>query len=311
MKESSVKRKRILVCGATGFIGTRLCSFILESGHECIAFSRRPQEARNILPPGVEIHRWNATKELPPKQIIETVDAIVNLIGAPIFTYLTEKKKKEILSSRVDSTANLVRAMGGCVNAPEVYIGGSAVGYYGDKGEAEVTEDSLPGDDFLARVCVAWEEEAKKAAKHGVRVVCIRTSPVLGRGGGLLSAMSGAFRLGLGGPLGSGRQWMPWIHMEDEVGIILHAIENQDVSGPINAVSPHRVRNAEFTKTLGKVLNRPTFLRIPAFALKLLLGDLGKAMLASQRVSCKKIVDSGYSYKFPDLENSLRECLQA
>ncbi len=310
MKTGKGQRKKILICGATGFIGSRLCSHILESGHDCFAFSRNPEKARGILPAGVEIFPWIATEEIPSKQILNSVDAIVNLIGAPIFTYLTGKKKREIVASRVKSTANLVRGIAACSEPPEVYVGGSAVGYYGDKGEEEVSESAPPGDDFLAKVCVLWEQEAQKAGQYGVRVVCIRTSPVLGKGGGMLAAMSGAFRFGLGGPLGSGKQWMPWIHMEDEVGIILHCILNNGVKGPVNAVSPHQVRNEEFTETLGKVLHRPAFLRVPAFVLKGLLGDLGKAMLASQRVSCRKIMNAGYKFRFVRLEDALRECLK-
>ncbi|HEC32332.1 MAG: TIGR01777 family protein [Deltaproteobacteria bacterium] len=301
--------KKILVCGATGFIGTQLCASIIKSGHECYVFSRDPNRARNMLPSPVKIFKWNATEEVPMKQILEEVDAIVNLIGAPIFTYLTGKKKREIFDSRIKSTSNLVTGISACDNPPGVFIGGSAVGYYGDKGEVEIDENASPGDDFLAQVCVALEEEARKAESYDVRVVCVRTSPVLGRGGGMLKTMIRPFRLGLGGPLGSGQQWMPWIHMEDEVGIILFSIENEKIVGPVNAVAPHQVRNIEFTKTLGKVLKCPAFMKVPAFVLKTLLGELGKAMLASQKVSCRKILQSGYRYRFTRLEDALRACL--
>ena len=310
MNSSTGKVKKILVCGATGFIGTRLCEFIIRSGHECYVFSRNPERARNVLPFAVQISKWNATEEIPPKQILEKVDAIVNLIGAPIFTFLTEKKKKEILESRVKSTSNLVKGIAGCEHPPDVYVGGSAVGYYGDKGEHEIHESDPPGDDFLARVCVKWEREAKAAENYGVRVVCIRTSPVLGKSGGMLGKMLPSFRIGLGGPLGDGRQWMPWIHMDDEVGIILFLIENEKISGPVNAVAPQQVRNIEFTRTLGKVLRRPAFMKVPRFVLRTFLGELGKAMLASQKVSCNKILENGYRYRYPQLEEALRACLQ-
>ncbi len=309
MNNRTSDTKKILVCGATGFIGRQLCSSIVEAGHACYVFSRDPEKASHVLPSSVEVFPWKATIEIPSKQIIDKVDAIVNLVGAPIFTFWTEKKKKEIFDSRIKSTVNLVKGMAIADNRPEVFICGSAVGYYGDKGEVDVTEDDSPGDDFLASLCVAWETEAKRAEKYGVRVVCIRTSPVLGRDGGMLKPMAGAFRLGLGGPLGSGKQWMPWIHMEDEVGIILSSIMNKDLSGPINAAAPHQVRNIEFSRTLGRVLKRPAFMKVPAFVLKTLLGDFGDAMLASQKISCKKILDSGYVFSFPRLDEALEACL--
>ncbi len=309
MGEKQPCSKKILVCGATGFIGKKLCSLIIKSGHECYVFSRNPSGAEKILPSAVKIFPWHATKELPSSQILEKVDAIVNLIGAPIFTYWTRKKKEEIVESRIKSTENLVKGISACNRPPEVYVGASAVGYYGDKGEEELSEDSPPGSDFLAQLCVAWEREARRAREYGVRVVCIRTSPVLGRNGGMLEIMLRPFRFGLGGPLSDGKQWMPWIHLEDEVGIILMTIENVKISGPVNAVAPHQVRNIEFTKTLGKLLRRPTFMRVPRFVLKVLLKELGEAMLASQKVSCRKVLETGYRYRFPRLEEALRECL--
>ncbi len=301
---------KIAVCGATGFIGSRLCSRILGKGHLCYVLSRSPERARSILPDVTEIFKWEATSELLPREITDDVDAVVNLIGEPIIGYWTKEKKKKILLSRTKSTSNIVLGMGLSSTPPEVFVCGSAVGYYGNRGEEELSEESAPGKDFLAGVCVQWEAEAQKAKKYGVRVVSIRTSPVLGSSGGMLQRMLRPFRFGFGGPLGSGEQWMPWIHLDDEIGLILKAIEDQAVEGPINAVAPEQVRNKDFTRVLGELLGKPVRMRMPGFLLKTLMGEIGKAMIFSQKVSCKKVLELGYRFKFPELRDALRVCLE-
>jgi uncharacterized protein (TIGR01777 family) len=199
--------------------------------------------------------------------------------------------------------------MGGSKSKPSVLVCASAVGYYGNRGEEELTEESAGGKDFLAEVCQAWEAEARRAEEFGVRVVMLRSGIVLGLGGGALKQMLIPFKLGLGGPLGTGNQWMSWVHVEDVVGVILHAMEKPSVSGPVNVAAPTPVRNREFAKTLAQILHRPAFLPAPAFGLKVLLGEFADALLASQRVLPARIQKSGYKFRHPTLEEALRATL--
>ncbi len=285
------------ITGATGFIGRKIIDIALRRGHEVVAFTRTPERAI----PGCTMRRF--TLEAAPD--LRGCEAVIHLAGEPIAGLWTAAKKRRIAESRVLGTRRVVEAIHACAEKPEVFISGSAIGFYGDRGGEALTESAGPGSGFLAETVQAWEAEALRA--EGVRTVLLRTSIVLGKGGAL-AAMSPAFRLGLGGPLGSGEQWMSWIHIDDLAQLALFAAENLDVRGPLNAAAPWPVRNAEFTRTLARVLRRPAFLRVPAFALRA-LGDLGRTLLASQRVLPASATAHGFGFRFPDLQPALENVL--
>ncbi|MFM8805138.1 MAG: TIGR01777 family oxidoreductase, partial [Planctomycetia bacterium] len=211
----------------------------------------------------------------------------------------------------VVGTRHLVAGIAQAAVKPRVFVSASAVGYYGDRGDEELTESAAPADDFLARVCVEWEREAVAAERHGVRVVTARTGIVLGAGGGALGKMLTPFKLGAGGPLGNGRQWMPWSHVADLARLYLHAAEHESIRGPMNAVAPHPVRNSEFTKALGRQLHRPAFMPAPYLGLRLLFGEFAKVLFASQRVIPRVALDTGFVFQYPEIAAALREILGA
>ena len=249
--------------------------------------------------PGCEMRRFSL--DAPPE--IDGCEALVHLAGESVAGIWTAKKKRAIVESRVLGTRRLVEAIQAARVKPEVLVSGSAVGFYGDRAEEELTESSTPGSGFLAETVKAWETEARLA--EGVRVVLLRTAVVLGRKGGALAAMEPIFKLGLGGVLGNGRQWMPWIHLEDLVSLILFAMENMDVSGAFNASAPWPVRNAEFTKSLAATLRRPAFFRVPAWALKAALGGFSAELLESKRVLPAAALEHGFGFRFPELAPAL------
>ncbi len=299
----------VLVSGATGFIGRTLCAAIKERGVPFTAFSRRPDRAKSLLPGVKEAYRWRPKLEPAPLAAIQGAGALVHLAGASVVGRWNKHKKQDIRESRVVGTRHLVEAIGEAKSKPGVLVCASAVGYYGSRGEEELTEESGPGSDFLAEVCQAWEAEARRAEEFHVRVVMLRIGMVLGREGGALKQMLIPFKLGLGGPVGNGQQWVPWVSIDDVIGIILHAIEVGKVKGPINVTAPNPVRNAEFTKTLGHALHRPAFLPAPAIGLKLLLGEFADVLLTSQRIIPKQIQETGYKFTHPTLEAALRAIL--
>jgi len=283
------------ITGATGFIGRALTDHALRRGHEVVAFTRDPR--RKI--PGCEMRSFS----LDSAPDITGCDAIIHLAGESIFGLWTPTKKRRIVASRVEGTRRIVEAIARVPAKPEVLVSGSAIGFYGDSGERELTEQSPAGAGFLAETVLAWEGEAARV--EGVRTVFIRSGIVLGRGGGALRVMAPVFRAGLGGRLGSGRQWMPWIHLEDEVRLLLFTVENLDVRGPLNATAPWPVRNDEFTRTLAATLRRPAFLRVPAFALRV-LGEFSHELLDSKRVLPAAALDHGYGFRFSELAPALR-----
>lgn len=302
--------KKIIITGATGLIGRKLSQKLFEAGHQIIIFSRDALSAKKVLKKEFTYIDWDYRKNDNWLESISSADAIVHLAGINLFSKRWNKKfKEEILASRKETTKAVVDAIKLSERKPEVFVSASGVGYYGDCGDKLLDENSPAGNDFLAEVCKVWESEAAEVERAGVRRVSVRTGIVLSREDGALKKMLLPFKLFIGGPLGNGKQWFPWIHIDDIVGIYCHAIENQNLSGAVNAASPNICTMKEFARTLGKVLHRPSLFPVPEFALKIAIGEAGKVVLMSQRVEVKKILDSGYKFKFEKLEEALRNLL--
>jgi len=298
---------KALVTGATGFVGPRLLRLL----DRPVALSRDPDRARQTIGHLCDrIIRWDPMQGPPPQEAFSGIDTVLHLAGESVAEgRWTAEQKARIRDSRVIGTRNLVQGIVQAAVKPRVLVSASAVGYYGDRGDEELTESAAPADDFLARVCVEWEREAHAAEQAGVRVVCARTGIVLGAGGGALGKMLLPFKLGAGGPLGSGRQWMPWVHVADLARLYLHAADTPSLSGPMNAVAPNPVRNADFTKALARQLHRPAFLPAPYFGLRLAFGEFAKVLFASQRVIPQVAHDTGFVFQYPDIVAALREIL--
>jgi len=298
---------KALVTGATGFVGPRLLRLL----DRPVVLSRNPDRARAAIGTLAErIVRWDPLLGPPPQDAFEGVDVVLHLAGESVAEgRWTAAQKARIRDSRVIGTRHLVQGIAQAGARPRTLVSASAVGYYGDRGEEELTESAGPGHDFLADVCVAWEEEALAARRHGVRVVTARTGIVLGSGGGALAKMLTPFKLGGGGPLGSGRQWMPWIHVADLSRLYVHAAETPSIDGPMNAVAPHPVRNSEFTKALARQLHRPAFLPAPYFGLRLLFGEFAQVLFASQRVIPQVANDTRFVFQYPEIAAALKEIL--
>ncbi len=300
---------RILVTGATGFVGRRLCEVLSESGCRVTALSRRPDAARKALPSLSQVFAWRPVEEAPPLESLDQVDAVIHLAGESVVGRWNARKRRAIRESRVRATRNLVGAIGQAQPRPRTLISASAVGYYGDQGETELTESMPAADDFLGEVCGQWEQEGSRVSEAGVRVVHLRIGVVLAAGGGALDAMLLPARLGLGGPLGSGRQWWSWIHREDLIGMVQHVLANESLSGPFNATSSNPVRQKDFARVMGRVLSRPAFLPTPGIGLKMVLGGFAVELLSSKKVLPDRIQKSGYRFRFPELEPALRDIL--
>ena len=297
----------IAITGGSGFIGRRLMKALTSANHTLRVLSRH---AGTNLPPAVQLYVWDAMKGQPPEGSLEGVDAVVHLAGEPIAQRWNEEVKQKIRDSRVTGTRHLVQALSTVRQRPAVLVCGSAIGYYGSRGEEVLTESSAPGSGFMADVCVAWEKEADLAESLGIRLVKLRTGVVLGANGGALAKMLPPFKAGMGGKMGHGDQWMSWVHMDDLVGIIQHAIDNP-VRGPVNGTSPNPVTNADFTKALGHAVSRPAVVPMPAFTLKFMFGEMSEVMLASQRVLPKVPEAAGYTFRYPKLELALENILSA
>lgn len=296
---------RALVTGATGFIGKRL----IRSLERPVVLTRNPDAAQKVLG-DVEAICWEPESGPPARHAFEGVDAVYHLAGEPVAEgRWTREKKDRIRDSRVLGTHNLVTALESLKNRPRVLIAASAVGYYGSRGDETLDENSKPGEDYLAEVCQAWEEEARSASLLGIRVVTPRIGIVLGKDGGALKKMLLPFKLGLGGRLGTGRHWMPWVQVDDLVGLILHAFTHDEISGAMNAVSPAPVTNHEFTRTLAAALHRPAIFPAPEFALRLALGEVTAVLLASQRVMPRVAEKTGYQFRYPTLDGAIRAAL--
>jgi uncharacterized protein (TIGR01777 family) len=307
--------KKIIVTGATGFIGRTLCNKLIARDDEVTVFTRNLESAKTVVPGAISYKKWNY--EIMDKCMNELngIEVVIHLAGANLGAERWNKKYKKLAyESRVISTRNLVKAIKSVDQKPKALICSSAVGIYGNRYDEHLDESSIPADNYLANLCKDWEAEAAKVEEIGIRRVSLRTGLVLSKDEGLLKQMLPAFKLFLGGYLGNGEQWFPWIHIDDIVGIYLHAIDNESagggLSGAVNATSPGIVRMKEFAKTLGEVLNRPALFPIPKFAVKILKGELGDYVTDSQRVIPNKLTHSGYNFKFEKLGNALRDLIK-
>ncbi len=293
----------ILLTGGTGLIGRELCKLWLTQGHRLTVWSRRPADVSRLCGAGVKgIARLEELGDEP-------LDAVVNLAGAPIADRPWTGKRRALLwASRIGLTEQLLTWLQGRAQKPAVFISGSAVGWYGDGGERELNETSPPvKEDFASRLCIAWEETAQRAEAMGMRVVLVRTGLVLSSEGGFLKRLLLPFKLGLGGPIGDGRQWMPWIHVADQIALINFLLHHTEASGPYNACAPGVVRNREFARRLGKTLHRPAVMPLPAFVLRTGLGELSGLLLGGQRARPVRLTEAGFVFRYTDLQMALDE----
>ena len=291
----------ILLTGGTGLIGRQLCRHWLSQGHRLTVLSRTPEKVAKLC--GAQVRGVALFEDLGQ----ETIDAIVNLAGAPIADRPWTSRRKALLwSSRITLTETMLAWLESRAQKPQVLISGSAVGWYGNGGERELTEASPPViDDFASQLCIAWEETAQRAEAMGVRVVMVRTGLVLSAEGGFLSRLLLPFKLGMGGPLGNGRQWMPWIHISDQIALIDFLLQRSDASGPYNACAPKPVRNRDFARTLASVLHRPCFMPMPSLVLKVCLGEMSLLLLGGQKAMPVRLLEAGFTFRFTDLRAAL------
>lgn len=302
---------RVVLTGATGTIGVAVANALRARGDEVVALTRNPDRGRDVLG-DVEVHAWSRPKDSPPPEAaLAGADAVIHLLGEPVAQRWTDAAKREIRDSRVLATRALVVGLRALEEArrPRVLVSQSATGVYGPRSDEWIAEDLPPGDDFLADVVVAWEREALAAETSGLRVVTTRTGVVLSREGGALAKMLPPFRLGIGGPVAGGRQYVPWIHLADVAGALLHCVDNAAATGPVNVVAPKPVTNAELSKVLGTVLHRPAIAPVPAVALRLLYGEMAVIVLTGQRVCADRLQGLGYTFRYPELEPALRDVL--
>lgn len=296
---------RIVVTGATGTIGRAVVGALRERGDEVVAMSRDAERAREAL--GVEAHGWADPKGEPaPAAALAGADGVVHLLGEPVAQRWSDRAKREIRASRVEGTRNLVAGLRDAEPRPRVLVSQSASGYYGPRGDERVDETEPAADDFLARVCVDWEAEAVRAEELGLRVARTRTGVVLAKGGGALAKMLPPFKLGIGGPVAGGRQYVPWVHLDDVVGALLLCLDSDAASGPLNLSAPEPVTNRELSKALGRVLRRPAVAPVPALALKLLYGDMAQIVTTGVRSVPRRLEDLGYTFARPNIDDALR-----
>ena len=301
---------RILITGASGLIGSAVADALLARGDEVVGLTRDPEKARPKNPT-VNWHAWQATLERPPPEALEGVDGVVNLICEEINQRLTDEAKRRIRESRVTAARNLIQGIETMAEKPKVFVGQSAIGYYGDRGEKILDEESPPGDGFAAELPAEWEAAEREAEKLGMRTVILRTGLVLTKHGGLLKQLLLPFKLGVGGPLGSGAQYMSWIHLDDEVRLIVWALDNEQVSGVVNATAPNPVTNKEFSKAFGRVLGRPTVIPTPKFAVAALRGrELADTVFGGARVLPSCATDLGYEFRYTEIDPAMEAALR-
>jgi uncharacterized protein len=297
---------RVTLTGATGLLGGKLIAALQERGDEVTVLTRDPAKAGH----GVEPVAWDPAAGPAPTAALEGRDAVIHLAGEKVDQRWSDGAKRRIHDSREQGTRNLVEGLRATSERPGVLVSSSAVGYYGPHGAEPVPEDTPPGDDFLARVCVTWEREAAKAGELGVRVVRVRTGVVLAQGGGALSKMLPFFKAGVGGPVAGGAQLMPWVHADDVAGIYLQALDDARWSGPVNATAPEPVTNKTFSKALGRALHRPAVLPVPALAIRLLYGEMAEIVTTGQNAVPERTLQLGYRHRHPDLDQALKSALE-
>ncbi|HZT30006.1 MAG TPA: TIGR01777 family oxidoreductase [Bryobacteraceae bacterium] len=296
---------KITITGASGFIGRRLMKTLVADDHELHVLSRH---AGTNLPAGVQLSVWDSTRGQPPEESLRGAGAIIHLAGENVAQRWTDAAKQKIRSSRIDGTRFLVQALSTLSERPQALVCASAIGIYGDRGEEVLTEASAPGSGFLSEVCQDWEKQVDLAEALGIRVVKLRIGVVLGANGGALAKMLPAFRAGVGGRLGSGKQWMSWIHLEDLAELIRYAALNP-LRGAVNAVAPNPVTNADFTRALASAVHRPALFPVPGFAVRALFGEMSQVMLASQRVLPRAAEAAGFGFRYPRIEEALRSAI--
>ncbi len=300
---------KIIITGSTGLVGTHLVRALISDGHSITRLVRG--DAQSFRAPGTAAVRWDPAAKTIDARELEGHDAAVHLAGENIAAgRWSDEQKARIRDSRVNGTRLLAETLAGLESPPQTLVSASAIGFYGDRGDAVLTEESASGEGFLSEVCREWETAAAPAGRAGIRVVNLRIGVVLSAEGGALAKMLTPFKLGVGGKIGSGEQYMSWVALDDVVGAIIHALTNEEVRGAVNAVAPRAATNAEFTKTLGGVLGRPTVFPVPAFAARLAFGEMADALLlASTRVEPQRLSATGYQFKYPELEGALRHAL--
>ena len=300
---------KIFITGGTGFIGTALIKKLIQEGHEITVLTRAIRKDRPFLQ-GACYLVGNPTLQGTWQERVTDHDAIINMAGASIFKRWTRSTKKAIRESRILTTQNLVEAISARKGGRRLFLSSSAVGYYGFHEEEELYEDSPPGDDFLASITQEWESSALKAQEYGVQVLLLRFGVVIGKNGGALRRMIPIFNKYLGSPLGSGKQWFPWIHEQDIADIFLYLLEQKDVSGPINCTAPNPVRNKEMAKILGEVLGKPTFVpAVPAFVIKMVMGESGSIFLKGQKALPARLLNLGFHFSFPEIRRAFEEAI--
>lgn len=299
---------RIILAGGTGMRGKVLALDILRDGHEVIILSRNPERHHQSFPAGISLVRWDGRKLDEWARLVDGSDVIINLVGENIGAKRwTRTRKKQILDSRLLPGRALTEAVQAAANKPKVFIQSSAIGYYGPRGDEELTEESAPGTDFQSHVCIEWEKSTEGVEKVGVRRVIIRDAVVLSEHEGALPRMVMPFRFFVGGPLGSGRQWFSWIHHRDDVRAIRFLIDKETASGIYNLSAPNPVRNRDFARTIGKILRRPALIPVPGFVLRLLFGEMSTVLLDGQRVIPARLLSEGFTFQYPDPETALRD----
>ena len=302
---------RVLITGATGTIGLALADALSARGDQVVALSRDPERGQRVLGEGVEVHAWpDPDGAPPPAEALDGADAVVNLLGEPVAQRWTDTAKRRIRESRVEGTRSVVTALKALPqNArPRALVSQSATGYYGPRGDAPLDEQASPGDDFLAEVTAAWEHEAA-AAESSMRVVRTRTGVVLSPSGGALAKMLPFFKLGIGGPVAGGHQFVPWIHLDDVVGGFIHCLDHDAASGPVNLTAPNPVTNAELSRALGHALGRPAVVPVPSMAIKLLYGEMAEMVTTGQRAIPARLGELGYEFRHPGIELALKDVL--
>jgi uncharacterized protein (TIGR01777 family) len=300
---------KVLVTGASGFIGSALCDALLARGDTVVGLSRDPQRARGTNP-SVAWHAWEPTLERPSAAAFENVDGVINLEGEKINQRWTDDAKRRIMESRRTGTRNLIGTIAGLERKPGALINQSAIGFYGDRGDAMVDESAESGEGYDAEVVREWEAAAQDAESVGVRLVIVRTGHVLDPRGGLLGELLTPFKLGVGGPIAGGLQYMSWIHIDDEVGILLWALDSEKVSGTVNSTAPNPVTNREFSHAIGRALSRPASVPVPGFVLDLKFGgEFGRVLRGGQRVMPRRALDLGYKFRYPEIDGALKNLL--